>query len=277
MNALAMEQRALLDALFIQTIGARSESATNNIAANAYFTGARGLKAYQNNAFSLAGRTLQSAYPVIAQLLGEETFALVARDFWHTNPPVRGDLAQWGTELGDFMQNNVQLADEPYLGDVARVEWALHCAASAADLDAQPATFTLLSTAEPDTVTLQLSISAFALASVYPVASIVAAHLYGSPALEEVGRQLRAGEGEGAVVWRRGFKPEVARCTAAQAGFVQALQSGASLLSALALVDDVEVGPAFDFNLWLPAAVQNGLVLGVKSLCQPLNNPSMET
>ena len=100
----------------------------------------------------------------------------------------------------------------------------------------------------------------FVLASAYPVASIVTAHLNNSPTLEEVGRKLRAGEAECMVVWRQGFKPQVAPCTAAQAAFMQALQSGASLLSALERADE------FDFNQWLPAAVQNGLVLGAWSI-----------
>jgi len=268
MNPLATEQRALLDALFIQTIGAKPGNATNNIAAQAYYTGARGLKAYKNNAFSLAGRTLQAAYPVMAQLLGDEAFALLARDFWHAHPPVRGDLAQWGAELGDWVQGHAQLAAESYLGDVARVEWALHQAASAADLATQPATFALLSTTEPDQLTLQLSSGTRVITSAYPVASIVTAHLHGNPTLEAVGARLRAGEGESAVVWRQGFKPQVASCSAAEAAFVLALQSGASLLSALEQVSD------FDFNPWLSSAVQSGLVLGARPLGSPLSEPS---
>ena len=267
MTALAVEQQALLDALFTRPLADQSGDAINLIAVHAYYTRARGLKAYKNNGFSLAGRTLMAAYPVMAQLLGEDSFALLARDFWLAHPPVRGDLAHWGASLGDFVQHNALLADEPYLGDVARVEWALHRSASAADRDAQPATFALLSTIEPDALTLQLASGVFVLASAYPVASIVTAHLNNSPTLEEVGRKLRAGERECAVVWRQGFKPQVALCTMAQAGFVQALLSGASLLSALEGADE------FDFNPWLPAAVQSGLVLGV----QPIDATSTDT
>ena len=210
---------------------------------------------------------MQAAYPVVAQLLGEEAFTLLARDFWHACPPVRGDLAQWGAELGDWVQSHAQLAEEPYLGDVARVEWALHRAASAADLEPQPATFALLSTMEPDGLTLQLSSGIGVITSAYPVASIVTAHLHGSPTLETVGVKLRAGEGESAVVWRQGFKPRVAPCAAAEAGLVRALQSGASLLSAL------EQAGNLDFNPWLTAAVQNGLVLGARPLGNPRSEP----
>jgi Putative DNA-binding domain len=260
MTSLAIEQQALLGALFTRPLVGQSDTATNLIATHAYYTGARGLKAYINNGFSLAERTLLAAYPVMAQLLGADSFTLLARDFWLAHPPVRGDLAHWGAALGDFVQHNALLADEPYLGDVARVEWALHRSASAADRDAQPATFALLSTVEPDALTLQLASCVFVLASAYPVVSIITAHLGGGPTLEAVGSKLRASERECALVWRQGFKPQVASCTVAQAGFMQALLSGASLLSALERADE------FDFNQWLPAAVQSGLVLGVRSI-----------
>ena len=260
MTALAVEQQALLDALFTRPLADQSGNAIKMIATNAYYTRARGLKAYKNNGFSLARRTLMAAYPVMAQLLGEDSFALLARDFWLAHPPVRGDLAHWGAALGDFVQHNALLADEPYLGDVARVEWALHRSASAADRDAQPATFALLSTVEPDALTLQLASGTFVMASAYPVASIITAHLNNNPTFEEVGRKLRAVAGECAVVWRQGFKPQVALCNVEQAGFLQSLLSGASLLSAL------ESAGEFDFNQWLPAAVQSGLVLGARPI-----------
>ena len=260
MTALAVEQQALLDALFTRPPVGSSENAINLIAAYTYYTGARGQKVYINNGFSLAERTLLAAYPVMAQLLGADSFALLARDFWLAHPPVRGDLAHWGAALGDFVQHNALLVDEPYLGDVARVEWALHRSASAADRDAQPATFALLSTVEPDALTLQLASGVFVLASAYPVVSIITAHLGGGPTLEALGSKLRASERECALVWRQGFKPQVASCTVAQAGFMQALLSGASLLSAL------ESAEEFDFNHWLPTAVQSGLVLGARSI-----------
>ena len=99
MTSLAIEQQALLDALFTRPQVVQPDSAINLIAVSTYYTGVRGIKAYINNGFSLAERTLLAAYPVMAQLLGEDSFALLARDFWLAHPPVRGDLAHWGAAL----------------------------------------------------------------------------------------------------------------------------------------------------------------------------------
>jgi Putative DNA-binding domain len=257
---LAAQQQALLAALFVRPIESVAADAIKTVADHAYFTGARGLKAYQSNGLALADRTLRGAYPVMAQLLGDESFTLLAHDFWRRHPPVRGDLTQWGGELAGFVQCNAQLVEEPYLGDVCRVEWALHQAAGAADREPDLSTFTLLSTNEPDALTLVLSSGVAVISSVYPVASIVTAHLNHSPAFDEVGRRLREGVFESALVWRQGFRPQVAACSPAQATFVAAVQSGASLLLALTGAGD------FSFNDWLTAAVQSGLVLGARPI-----------
>ena len=258
--ALALQQQALLDALFATPPAWSAGHAAPDASKDAFAGDARGMLAYRSNAHALAERTLRATYPVIAQLLGADSFNLLARDFWHCHPPALGDLAQWGEPLADFLQANGQLAAEPYLGDVARVEWALHVAAGAADRAPDPASFALLSTREPAEMTLLLSSGVAVVSSVYPVASIVTAHLHASPTLQEAGEKLRVGAGECALVWRRNFRPRVAACSAPEAAFVEALQGGVPLLSAL------EGAGGLDFQQWLPAAVRNGLVLGATAI-----------
>lgn len=249
---LALQQQALLTALF----GA-PQNASKSIAAHAHGNWARGLKAYQGNGHALAQRSLQAAYPVLAQLLGEESFEALACALWHADPPRRGDLALWGEALPAFVAASAQLADEPYLADVARVEWALHRAASAADAEPELATLALLTTHPPAQLALRLSPGTTVVASAYPVASIVTAHLEASPTLEEAGQRLRAGLGETALVWRQGFKPRLRAALPGEAVFVAALLSGASLAVALD-----QAGP-LDFSLWLSQAVHSGLLLAV--------------
>jgi hypothetical protein len=253
MSTLASQQQALLDALFSWP----PDNAMNNIASYADNPCAGGLKAYQANGHAAAERAVQAAYPVLTQLLGLQSVRALARAYWHAEPPVRGDMAQWGAALADFVRASEQLAAEPYLADVATVEWALHVSASAADQAVDVASFALLTQQDPSAVQLCLAPGCAVLQSAWPVASIVAAHLHGSPTLAEVGRRLRAGLGECAVVWRQGLRPQVAPCSTAEAAFLQATQSGASVLSALAHAGD------FAFHHWLPAAVQSGVVVGV--------------
>jgi hypothetical protein len=90
-----------------------AEDAIKNIANYVEDTGARGLKSYQANGHALAQRALQAAYPVVAQLLGEESFADLARALWHAQPPIRGDIAHWGGGLAVFLEASAQLRKSP--------------------------------------------------------------------------------------------------------------------------------------------------------------------
>lgn len=221
---------------------------------------ARGLKAYQANGHALAERALLAAYPVVAQLLGGESFADLARALWHAQPPTRGDVGCWGEGLAAFLHGSAQLRDDPYLPDVARAEWALHRCAGAADADPDLASLALLTTQAPEAVGLVLAPGCAVVRSAWPVASILGAHLDGSPSLQEAGAQLRRGEAQDAVVWRAGLRPRVRLALAGEADGLNVLLRGHSLADAL------EAAPALDFGQWLPLAVQSGLVLAARAL-----------
>lgn len=252
MSTLAHQQQLLLDALLAWP----AKNAIKNIANKIDDTGARGLKAYQANGHALAHSALQAAYPVVAQLMGAEGFVDLARALWHAQPPTRGDIAQWGGGLPDFLERSAQLQDEPYLPDVARVEWALHLCAGAPDAEPDLATFGLLTTHAPTHVQMRLAPGCAVLRSAWPVASIVGAHLEGSPSLQEAGAQLRRGEAQDAVVWRAGLRPRVRLALDSEHDVLQALLQGKSL------ADVLDTVPALDFGQWLPQSVQSGLVLG---------------
>ena len=257
MNRLLQQQTALLDALFAspQHPAAQTAAPTDRLP----FTGGRGLRAYQANATALAQRTLRAAFVVLEQLMGAEDFSRMAVDFWHKHPPKHGDLAQWGDALPVFLHGNPQLADEPYLADVASVEWAIHQAAMAVDPVADMSSFARLAGHHAADQKLRLASGCCVMASRFPVASIVAAHLHESPTLERAGELLRAGVAENTLVWRKGMRPQARPCSTAEANLIQAMANGHTLGEALAAADGL------DFGVWLPQAVQEGLVLGVQA------------
>ena len=252
-RALAAEQSLLLDVL-----------AGQHSAADVPFH-PRGLQVYRANRAVLAERTLVSTYPVTSQLIVMESFAPLARHYWERYPPQRGDMGQWGAELCEYLDAAPQLVGESYLGDVARIEWALHCAATKPDAELDAQSFALLS-GEDDSRSVGLVISpgALTLASAYPVVSIINAHLLGQPTLDEAARLLRQGDGEHALVWRHGFKPRVRTLSKAEYELITALNRSLALEAALDQAWAIE--PAFDFNAWLGTAVQTGLITGAKQV-----------
>ena len=222
----------------------------------------RGLAAYRANAHAIAQRALSAAYPVVAQIIGAEAFAQLAQAFWHACAPGRGDLAQWGAQLPDFIAQAAQLQELPYLGDVARIEWAVHVCASAPDALQDTASLNGLTQHAPSMLALQLAPGCAVLASDWPAASIWLAHQAPPQgvSLETAVALVQRGEGQTAMVWREGFVPRVCVLAQAERVFVQAVLDQTDLEEALN-----RAGGRFDFAVWLARAVQTGQLLSVRS------------
>lgn len=272
MSGLAQQQAALLRALWqprhvdaIETIAECVRPAR----AGASNHWERGLQAYRSNGLLVAQRALAAAYPVVEQLLGEENFEALARRLWQHSPPERGDLAQWGGAFAGLLAATPGLAqEEPYLPDVARTEWALHTAATAADSSPDAASFRLLVDGDPGGLTLVLVPGTQCVASAWPVVSIVQAHRGAGPSLQEAGQLLREEVAQTALVWREGLTPRLRTAQAGEAAFIAALQRGQPLLQAL------NAAPGLDFSAWLAGAVPQGLLLACTRMGTPDENPS---
>lgn len=263
---LQAQQAALLNALF-----ARPGQATAALDALTPYLdtrsaqGQRGLKAYQANGHSLAERSLRAAFPVIEMMMGSGNFAALARDLWHRSPPERGDLALWGAALPGFLAHEPQLANTPYLADVAQVEWALHRVAFAADAQPDPASFVRLGSQDPATLSLTLAPGTAVIPSRFPIASLVLAHQQASPSLADAARRLQEGHAESVVVWRQGLKPQWDSSSNAATALLRGLLQGHDLAQAIdaALVNDAPGAQDFDFSVWLTQAVTRQLITGV--------------
>jgi len=220
---------------------------------------ARGLLAYRANAGASAERALSAAFPVLRQLVGAESFGALARSLWLHQPPTQGDLAQFGEALPAFIEGSAELADEPYLADCARLEWALHRCELAADAADAPSGLELLASHDPDGLRLELRPGSALCSSRFPVATLWAAHHSDEPdRFAPARRALAAGQREHAFVWRQGWRAQVLRLDAAEAAFTAAVLNGSSLAQAL-----TAAGEGFDFAAWLTQALQRGWLTAV--------------
>ena len=277
-SSLMRQQQALLAALLVPQ--AQSSAATADLLGELKPhdpLARRGLMAYQANGHSLAERSLRAAYPAIEMMLGSENFNALARDLWHRHPPTAGDLARWGATLPEVIADVLALSDVPYLGDVARAEWALHRVTTADDAAPGLASFVQLGSGDATGLALILAPGTELVRSRFPVATLVMSHRFGEPSLSEAAQKLRQGEAETALIWRERLRPRLAPVAPPEAALLEATLVGQDLPSALDAALSLDNGDAsgFDFTHWLTQAVQQGLVVGlaIASTSPPITHP----
>jgi uncharacterized protein (UPF0276 family) len=81
---------------------------------------------YRGNLASAWRRALASGYPVLRRLLGEERFDSLARAYGRAHPAQDPDLNRFGAELAAFLEATDAGTEDPWLPELARLEWLVH-------------------------------------------------------------------------------------------------------------------------------------------------------
>ena len=223
MSDLAATQRRFLDALF-----APGEPPGR-------------LAIYRRNVLATLGEALAAAYPAVRQLVGAAFFDEAARRYALAAPSRCGDLNAFGDGFGAFLGSYPFAAHLPWLGDVARLEWAVHACHHAPDatpLDA--GRLSALAPGDPERLRLRLQASSCLLRSRYPVSAIREANVDGR---DGTPRRL---EGEDFLLVRReGVRVVVESLDASEWRFLERVSRGEPLGEACAAFADParELGP----------------------------------
>ena len=186
------------------------------------------LDIYRNNVLSNYRKALRDTYPTIVRLVGDEFFNAAARVFAKESVSGSGDLHDYGEAFGDFLAAFEPARGLPYLGDVARLEWAMHRVFHAADATAlTPSGFSALSEEQLTRLRFILHPAARLIESRYPIARI---WRISQPenSDEEVSVSLDEG-GERVLVIRRNDVVELEPLTKAQYAMLYALAHEAPL------------------------------------------------
>jgi hypothetical protein len=84
------------------------------------------LALYRGNLHAAWSRALSEGYPVLRALVGDEFFEGLASVYGRAHPSTSGDLNEFGAHLPAFIADFEPAAAYPYFEDIARLEWALH-------------------------------------------------------------------------------------------------------------------------------------------------------
>jgi uncharacterized protein (UPF0276 family) len=256
------------------------------------------LAPYRRNAAATAARALRVAYPTVAAMLGEEAWQAAAWSLWRAYPPRSGDLADWGAALPHWLEQQESLRPWPWLADSARLDWAVHAAARAADALPEPQTLALLGEWPADRLHLLLTPGTAVVCSDWPVATLYAAHrpaprphalALGHPAdrltdavpgnahaaspaadqqhlhpgtpLQSAREAVARQQAECACIARRGWAVDVQAIDLATAAWMADLLAGLPLSQALQRAQDraADVG-LLDVTEWLTQALRQGWI-----------------
>ena len=105
------------------------------------------LSVYRNTFTQTLTRALRLSYPAVDRLVGAEFFDAAAHDFIALQPPRSSYLDEFGGDFAGFLERFAPAASLPYLGDVARLEWAVSRALHAPD--AAPLAIASLGSVDP--------------------------------------------------------------------------------------------------------------------------------
>ena len=201
---------------------------------------------YRNNVVVGLVEALMATYPVVLKLVGDEFFRSAAAIHVRQEPPTSPVLLSYGAGFSDFLDCFEPARTVPYLGDVARLEWAWTVAFHAAD--AAPLDAAALGAVAPDTLatlTLAPHPAMHIVRSAYPVVSIYEANRCDAdPAAIDLPQA-----GEDALLTRPDLDVEIRRLPRGGADFVLALADGVTLGKAAIAGAEAAARIGADFDL----------------------------
>ena len=216
------------------------------------------VEVYRNNYRGNLHDALAGAYPVVKQLVGDDFFRFMARKFITQYPSRNANLHHYGAELAEFVATFEPAKELVYLPDVARLEWACHCAYFAEDgkvLDLNA--LAGVAPAAYANLVLQMHPSCHVLHSNYPIAAIWQAHQPGAP--EDFHIDLGSGPVD-ALVSRNNDIVAVTELARADAAWLLRIQAGTTLGDATA--ETMARHPDFDLLPVLKMLVAQNIFAG---------------
>ena len=226
--------RALLDARLALPPGLRAWNGSDP---------ARRFNVYRNNVMVSLSQALASAFPVTCELVGEQFFRAMARQYVRTSPPASPALLEYGDGFADFIAGFPPASGLPYLADVARLERLRVHSHHAHDAPLLPPGALQAYMADPDGLSnlrVQLHPACRVLRSRFAVVSLWAAHQQETEARRHAHlARLDCAQAEDALVLRPVHEVSVVLLPPGAADFLLALAEGLRLGDAVASASDV--------------------------------------
>jgi len=253
-------QQLLLEAI----LRGKTPADSNNLHQKKPVFAESGMAPYRRGLKANATRALEVSFPTIAQLIGTRSLSALAEDYLKFDPPSSGDWGLWGARLSELLTTVESLKAYPYLADCAALDWACHLAERTADQSLESETLSLL-TESPNRISLIPGMGLTVLSSNFPIVDIY--HAHHKPELSKIlmaqaREKINQSEGQSALVWRQHWKAQVQSLNKLEFRWYRNLSSAPDLETCLDIMSNTD----FAFEQWLPEAIQQGLILGIRGI-----------
>lgn len=223
---------------------------------------ARRFAVYRNNIRLTRMAALKNAFPLVRNIVGDEFFDGLAREYAATHDSASGDLNQYGCAFASFLAHFEPAGELPYLPDCARLDWQCHLAYQAADcarLD--PARLGGVAPEHHSRLRLATQAGVALLASPYPLAQIWRVNQIGYTGDMRIDFAPAA---QHAMVFRVGFDVRVDAIGRGEHAFLANVIAGQPL--GTALDGALESADDFDFPAAFARWLEDGLFTGFSLL-----------
>ena len=211
---------------------------------------------YRNNVAVSLTEAVETGFPVIRKLIGEQNFSAIAGVFLRQHPPASPVLFLYGDEFPQFLRGFEPLQHLGYLGDVAAVEMAMrhsYHSADAAPID--PARLGEIPPERLGDLRLTLAPSLRLVRSPWPIYDIWAFNTYDD-------QPKPRHEAQDALITRAEFDPKPHLLPKGGAELILALQAGQTLGEAAGAAQAVDEG--FDLGPLLTLLLSENTVTSIQ-------------
>ena len=235
----------------------------------------KALNIYHNNFIENGIRALAITFPSVEGLIGQDSFRILAKHYLIDEPKTQFDWGEYGDSFSEYIDEQEALAEYPFLGEAAELDWLIHQVQRDGDLEFQAETFAKLETEDSERLRFIPAPGLSLMPSWFPVVDLY--QLVHDPYLQSeegvlarqellknitksINNAINSEPPRSLVLWRAEYKAEFEYLSDAEALVIQKILSGDSVSQIIEALGEHNL----DLVTWLTNAITKKLIFAVE-------------